>query len=229
MMGYSHALSGAVAASAIYAFNPNALGASAGAMAISSCLIIGGALLPDADHPNASAAKSFPPLSNIVVAAVSKVSGGHRGYTHTFLGVGIFAVLTYFACTWQVSIYGREVFPLAILIVAFCVSLGLSTLKVVPKGTGYLLGISAGYLTYISAIPAITIATFLALGCLVHLAGDVITTEGLKLFRPFSDSDVTVRIPILGNAGSSREKALDILMAALCAIFIARGAGILGI
>lgn len=227
MMGYSHALSGAVTASAIYAFAPETLGPTTSATAISSALIIGGALLPDADHPNASAARSFPPLSSIVVAAVSKVSGGHRGYTHTLLGVGIFAALTYLACLWQVDICGYSVLPLALLIVAFCVSLGLSTLKVVPKGTGYVLGIAAGYLIYISPLPAPTIAGFLSLGCLVHLAGDVITTEGLKLFKPLTD--FTVRIPILGNAGSSREKALDILMAALCTIFIARGAGILGI
>lgn len=228
MMGYSHALSGAMAASAIYAFAPETLGSTTSAAAISSALIVGGALLPDADHPNASAARSFPPLSNVMVAGISKISGGHRGYTHTLLGVGIFAALAYFACLWQVDIYGHQVFPLALLLVAFCVSLGLSTLKIVPKGTGYVLGAAAGYLAYVSPLPALTIATFLALGCLIHLAGDVITTEGLKLFRPFSDSDVTVRIPILGNAGSNREKALDVLMLALCALFISQGAGLVG-
>lgn len=226
MMGYSHALSGAVAASAIYAFAPSTLGATASAMAVSSGLIIGGALLPDADHPNASAARSFPPLSNVMVAGISRISGGHRGYTHTLLGVGIFAALTYFACTWQVDARGHQVFPLALLIVAFCVSLGLSTLRIVPKGTGYLLGIAAGYLAYISPLPDLTITDFLALGCLIHLAGDVITTEGLKLFKPFSD--VTVRIPILGNAGSNREKALDVLMLVSTALFIAQGAGLIG-
>lgn len=226
MMGYSHALSGAVAASAIYAFAPETLGPTTSAAAISSALIVGGALLPDADHPNASAARSFPPLSNVMVAGISKVSGGHRGYTHTLLGVGIFAALTYFACTWQADIYGHQVFPLALLIVAFCVSLGLSTLKIVPKGTGYLLGIAAGYLAYISPLPALTIATFLALGCLIHLAGDVITTKGLKLFRPLSSFNV--RIPILGDAGSSREKALDVVLVLATVLFIARGAGLIG-
>lgn len=226
MMGYSHALSGAVAASAIYAFAPSTLGATASAMAVSSGLIIGGALLPDADHPNASAARSFPPLSNVMVAGISRISGGHRGYTHTLLGVGIFAALAYFACTWQIDARGHQVFPLAILLVAFCVSLGLSTLKVVPKGTGYLLGIAAGYLSYVSPLPAITIATFLALGCLVHLAGDVITTKGLKLFRPLTN--FTARLPILGNAGSNREKALDVVFLILTALFITWGAGALG-
>lgn len=226
MMGYSHALSGAVAASAIYAFAPETLGSTTSAAAISSALIVGGALLPDADHPNASAARSFPPLSNVMVTGISRISGGHRGYTHTLLGVGIFAALTYFACQWRADVYGYQVFPLALLIVAFCVSLGLSTLKIVPKGTGYLLGIAAGYLVYISPLPALTIATFLGLGCLIHLAGDVITTEGLKLFRPFSD--VTVRIPILGNAGSAREKALDVLMLVSTALLIVQGAGLIG-
>lgn len=225
-MGYSHALSGAVAASAIYAFAPETLGSTTSAAAISSALIVGGALLPDADHPNASAARSFPPLSNVMVTGISRISGGHRGYTHTLLGVGIFAALTYFACQWRADVYGYQVFPLALLIVAFCVSLGLSTLKIVPKGTGYLLGIAAGYLVYISPLPALTIATFLGLGCLIHLAGDVITTEGLKLFRPFSD--VTVRIPILGNAGSAREKALDVLMLVSTALLIVQGAGLIG-
>lgn len=226
MMGYSHALSGAMAASAIYAFAPETLGPTTSAAAISSALIVGGALLPDADHPNASAARSFPPLSNVMVAGISKISGGHRGYTHTLLGVGIFAALAYFACLWQIDARGHQVFPLAILLVAFCVSLGLSTLRIVPKGTGYLLGIAAGYLVYISPLPALTITDFLALGCLIHLAGDVITTEGLKLFKPFSD--VTVRIPILGNAGSNREKALDVLMLVSTALFIAQGAGLIG-
>ena len=226
MVGYSHALSGAVAASAIYAFAPETLGGTASAAAIPSALIVGGALLPDADHPNASAARSFPPLSNVMVAGISKISGGHRGYTHTFLGVGIFAALAYFACLWQVDFYRHQVFPLAILLVAFCVSLGLSTLRIVPKGTGYVLGAAAGYMSYVSPLPAITIAAFLALGCLVHLAGDVITTKGLKLFRPLSSFNV--RIPILGNAGSNREKALDVLMLASTALFVAWGAGALG-
>lgn len=110
---------------------------------------------------------------------------------------------------------------------AFCTSLGLSVLKIVPKGTGYLIGIAAGYLAYASAISAITIASFLALGCLVHLAGDVITTEGLKLFKPLTD--FKVRIPILGNAGSGREKLLCLIMTGLCALFIAQGAGTLGL
>lgn len=226
MMGYSHALSGAVAASAIYAFAPDTLGSTWQAAAISSALIVGGSLLPDADHPNASAARSFPPLSNVMVAGISKISGGHRGYTHTFLGIGIFAVLTYLACLWRADVYGREVLPLAILIVAFCVSLGLSTLRIVPKGTGYLLGVAAGYLTYGSGIPPLTIASFLALGALIHLPGDMITTEGLKPFRPFSN--FTVRLPILGNAGSNREKALDVILLFATTLLIAQGAGALG-
>lgn len=49
-------------------------------------------------------------------------------------------------------------------------------------------------------------------GYLVHLLGDILTTKGVAVFRPLPP---TIRVPLLGDAGSMREAALVVLMAAV--------------
>lgn len=57
----------------------------------------GAALLPDADHPNATIAHSLPPVSTVIVNGVGKVSGGHRHGTHSVLGIVAAIILAWAA------------------------------------------------------------------------------------------------------------------------------------
>lgn len=46
-------------------------------------------------------------------------------------------------------------------------------------------------------------------GYLVHLLGDILTTKGVAVFRPLPP---TIRVPLLGDAGSARETVFVVCM-----------------
>lgn len=58
----------------------------------------GAALLPDLDHPNASAARGLPPVTTALAALTASLSGGHRHGTHSLFGATIFT-----AAAWASS------------------------------------------------------------------------------------------------------------------------------
>ncbi len=95
MMGTSHAVTGAAAWVAITATTLPALhlypvtpvGVVLGAM-----VCAGAALLPDADHHDATIAHSVPVLGRVTAGTVERISGGHRHGMHSLLAViGILA------------------------------------------------------------------------------------------------------------------------------------------
>ena len=57
----------------------------------------GAALVPDADHHNATIAHSLPPLSNAVCAGVGALAGGHRRGTHSLIGLAAFVAVAWIA------------------------------------------------------------------------------------------------------------------------------------
>ncbi|NKX50691.1 metal-dependent hydrolase, partial [Arthrobacter deserti] len=53
----------------------------------------GAALVPDADHHNATIAHSLPPVSRVVCAGIGSVAGGHRRGTHSVAGIAAFVAV----------------------------------------------------------------------------------------------------------------------------------------
>jgi hypothetical protein len=90
MLGQTHALSAAGAFLALsfpvshYVHHLTPLTA-----AISTLVAAGAGLLPDLDHPSASPARAFGPISQGAARFVAHVSGGHRHATHSFLGLTV--------------------------------------------------------------------------------------------------------------------------------------------
>lgn len=74
----------------------------------------GSGLLCDADHPEATIAHSFGPVSEYATRIIHRVSGGHRQATHSLL----FAALAY-AGTWGVIRAGGAWAALPILFILF--------------------------------------------------------------------------------------------------------------
>lgn len=50
------------------------------------------ALLPDFDHPSSKVARALPVLGPLIARLVARAAGGHRGLTHSLLGLALLAV-----------------------------------------------------------------------------------------------------------------------------------------
>lgn len=87
-MGRSHLSSGAlVGALVVRAFGVDDMVAAGGLVAVTSI----GALLPDMDHDDAMLPRFFGPLGRLVAWVIGRTFG-HRGITHSFLGLGLLTI-----------------------------------------------------------------------------------------------------------------------------------------
>jgi membrane-bound metal-dependent hydrolase YbcI (DUF457 family) len=231
MMGGHHAASGAAAWVAVTSSTPIALGwypVSDVGIITGALVCAGAALLPDADHHAGTIARSLPPVSQGAARVIAAVSGGHRGGTHSLLGVAVFTAIAWAAghLTVTTQTFGEVLVGPGILAVLL-VSFALRALRITRTGTAW------------SWLASLSLATLIAvyapeewfwmpfcvgLGTLVHLIGDMLTTNGVPLlwpirFRsprwvrryrvlPFDDvwrAGGNIAIPLLGDAGSWRE------------------------
>src|SRR5699024_6691683 len=143
----------------------------------------GAALLPDIDHPSATIAPSAGAVSKLARAADSPAAG-HRGATHTPLAVAVFALAGVLVTKvdWAVDAPVGEQIEIATTAVvtalsAFAVrALKLTTGSLAP----WLIGAGAGLLVGLFA-PEVSIwlPAAIGLGALVHLLGDLVTTDGI--------------------------------------------------
>lgn len=207
MLGRNHALLAALgwlaAAPAVSAAAGQPL--SAAEMALGTLVCAGAGVLPDIDHPDASAARTFGPGGRVVAYGVRAAAGGHRQRTHT----------PWFALLAGAIAYGAvRAGPLeAGLVVAVCVTLavrlvGPSLGLRVPVLVAIPIGAGAGYL----AVEAVGLGGWLpgavAAGCLLHLLGDIVTPEGVPLLWPLPGR---VRLPLF-HTGSGAEQVVGVLL-----------------
>jgi membrane-bound metal-dependent hydrolase YbcI (DUF457 family) len=185
MMGQTHATSGALAFLAAsfpvshYVHHLTPLTAAVGTI-----VAAGAGLLPDLDHPQATPARAFGPISQAASHFVHNVSGGHRKGTHSKWGLLACAVL---AAGAYLSLW-----TLAFVIWA-CMGLGVRALWKKPKNRpngrldyGDVAGLVhagvAGYIAYRlthSGLDLSVIPFAVTLGYAVHLFGDSLTESGI--------------------------------------------------
>ena len=219
-------------------------GASTDAVVLSGAVMMAGAsLLPDADHHNATLAHSLPPVSKWFAGFVETVSGGHRHGTHAILGIIAFTIAAYLLglVTFTVDseigpVHLGEVNIGAGLITVILCALAFKALKFMPD--------SARKAPWAAAIPfgvfsmfvfpseAHWLALVVGLGCLIHILGDFITTEGVNWFwpttvkppklvkkLPFSEAiwrdNGYVSLPVLGTVSSVRAHIIGGLISAV--------------
>lgn len=190
MLGQTHALgaAGVFLAAAFpvshYVHHLTPLTTAAGTL-----VAAGAGLLPDLDHPSASPARAFGPISQGAARLVAAVSGGHRHATHSLLGLAICGALTtaaYFN-TWTLT-----------AVIWLCMGLGVRALWRRPKNrpngrldwrdvAGLVHAGVAFFVAYrlthagldLSVVPFAVV-----LGYAVHLVGDGATESGVNWWWP---------------------------------------------
>lgn len=206
MMARSHALTGAAAWLALAPPVATATGTPlpAGALAAGTVVTAGAALLPDLDHPSSTIARALGPISHLIARGVAAAAGGHRQATHSLaacLSLGtILVALTHTSAARTAGIVTG----------LLCVGLALRALGPAQVRAGgpidlTLLGWTAA-LTWIGVDqvdPAgIWLPAAVTLGALAHLAGDLLTPEGVPLLWPASQRHA---IPLLPRTGGLTE------------------------
>ena len=97
MLGHDHALSGALAFTAVAPL----LHVTGVHLAAGMALTAGAGVLPDLDEPGSTIARTFGFLTGAFAWIVHKISGGHRKGTHSLAGVAVMAVASLAAGSWQ--------------------------------------------------------------------------------------------------------------------------------
>ncbi|WP_309410433.1 metal-dependent hydrolase [Glutamicibacter sp. PS] len=244
-MGGHHAMSGAAAWLALT--TPVALGAAHLGFGVletnrwetlaGAIVCAGAALLPDADHHGATISRSLPPISNLITRVIGTVFGGHRNGTHSLLGVGFFVALAWVADRWsmQTSAFGL-IYPGAALFSIVLISFAVKTMKFMPELLCWVIALSAGAFVGMNA-PAdrAWFPLAVALGVIVHVLGDMLTTGGCNLLWPIKiksprwfrkipgiglcwKGNGRIAIPVLGDTGSQAEWMLASVLTSYVAV-----------
>lgn len=216
MLGYSHATSGALGWLVVSPTVASLLGKPFGAkeLAVGAVACAGAALLPDIDHPQATIAYTFGPISHIVSKWVHTLAGGHRQATHS-LG---FAVIMGGICQ-ALTLGGNKASIITMFFLASFAFRGLGlVLPFMPNAMKNLTVIlQAAGMTYLMTkwMPGTWwwLGLAVAMGCIIHLIGDTLTPEGVPWFYP---NRWRASLPIISHTGNIMEKAiLSPIMSAL--------------
>lgn len=225
MMGPSHAISGAAAWLALTADTAVTAGVLEGvdtaSIWVGAGVATGAAMLPDLDHQHAKAANFLPPVTNVISNIIGTVSGGHRHGTHSFIGAGVFTVLAAVAAGATIDHADWSptgTFQIGAAIMALLLAgLGLRTLKLTPNPTvAWIAAFASAWAVGIWA-PEQTwwLPLAVGVGSLAHIAGDMLTVQGVPLLWPLNPKPAVetplwrkngyFSVPLLGSTGSVRE------------------------
>ncbi len=241
-MGVNHATSGAAVWLAATATLP-ALGTGiyplGPAGVISGALVCAGAaLLPDADHHSATISHSVPVLGGLATETVERASGGHRHGAHTLLAAAVVTVVAVLLGRWTatVPVLGSiQPGPAVATIALVCFAVKARDL-VKSWAVAWFLGLAAAAIVlFLSPNTTTWFPVAVGLGFVTHIAGDLLTVEGvpspvwpIQIRPPRSWRRTPVissvwkgngylSVPLLGHAGSAREKVLGVVLALYCA------------
>ena len=232
MMGTSHAISGAAVflAATSSTMGLGLLELSPTERLAGTLVCAGAALLPDADHPNATIAYSFPGGS-IVTGMIGAATGGHRKGLHclvaivaAFVGTLLLSKLTVTPEGWD-----RELHLGTAIMVMCCAAFAGRVLHLVRNWfSAWAVGAVIAFVaTWLVPTGGVWLLLAITLGYATHLAGDLITAGGVPLLWPLMPKPPqTVRntpvlsamwlpggnfaVPILGKTGSWREQLLAV-------------------
>lgn len=178
-MGRTHTLTGLAAGAITLPLLPEGISAPEQAAWV---FVVGGmALLPDLDHPQATVARMWGPLTQTAAHAVETVARGHRQGTHDLLvAAPVFGLLFAASLLWL---------PAALVTTALAVGLALRALAVALPGdeavehplvNAAASAAGAGWLVTTYGVPS-WLPYAVALGVLTHIAGDAITEGGIPV------------------------------------------------
>jgi membrane-bound metal-dependent hydrolase YbcI (DUF457 family) len=254
-MGVNHATSGAAvwfaATAALPSFGTDAYPLSAAGVLSGAVVCAGAALLPDADHHSGTIAHSVPVVGKVVARTIGEASGGHRHGFHTILAGALVTLLAVLVGRLTLPVPGLGVVPVGPAIA----TIGLICFAV--KARELVRSWSAAWTIGILAAAAVVLfapdnaAWFpiaVGLGFLAHIAGDMLTVEGVP--SPTWPVQITppkvwtrtpvlnaiwkrngyIAVPVLGHAGSWRETVFGAALGLYCVyavvVVVARAADV---
>lgn len=200
-MGHTHALTGAIAwlglappLAALPLLNESSRFIESGIMVTAlapaeliagAIICAGAAMLPDLDHPRATIAQTFGPVTWMLSKAVSWLAGGHRGATHSLA----FCVAAGLGAHWLAGAYpiGRDI------MVVLLIGLALRALGIGVPGKKYAsamvdIALTVGlYAVFLSlSVGYAWLGLAVGIGCLMHVVGDCMTERGCPVLWPLS-------------------------------------------
>ena len=184
MLGKHHAVFGGAAFVAVAQVGQ--MGLRPAQLAVGTAVTMGAALVPDLDEPGASASRSFGRIGRSLSHVIAKLSGGHRGGTHTLpavaaAGLGVTAALGH---------------PTVLAVLCgLLVVVGLDVLPQVREGTEWIVGalVAVGAQQVIGTTDVWPVAAVIA-GWLSHMVGDTLTPHGVPWCWPLRDLDETTSL-----------------------------------
>lgn len=238
MMGVSHAVTGAAAWLLVAGSVPTTLGVipavDGPALAVGMVVTAGAALLPDIDHRNGSMAHALPPVSTMMARTTERVAGGHRKGTHSLLGLVV--AVAWSAVAGLITVDAADGSSLSLgaglcaVLLAACALQALDLTK--SKLFSWLWALAmAALVAVFGADNWVWLPAAVGVGYAVHLLGDLVTTGGISVFWPLVIKSPkwwrkvpllarvwkpsgAISVPILGNAGSARERLVLCLLVA---------------
>jgi hypothetical protein len=177
VLGHSHALSGLAAGAATLPWAPVQGAVAQGAWVAA----VGGfAMLPDLDQQGTTISRMWGPITDAPAGLINFLSRGHRWGTHD----AVLAPLAFGA----LAMAAANAFWSSLLVMALAIGLALRALNfVIPGNTettviGNLVAswVSAWFLLDSSPQP-MWLPYAVGLGVLVHIAGDLLTREGVPV------------------------------------------------
>jgi membrane-bound metal-dependent hydrolase YbcI (DUF457 family) len=232
MLGYSHAMSGGVAWLALAPLLQDLVGRefTTYELVAGTIATAGAALIPDLDHPQATIAHTFGPISKFASKITALLSGGHRQGTHSILFAVGFGFLCYFVGLGSES--SGSNLP-AMILMFLLASFAFRGLNIVPPKTsgslkGFIVLVEAAAITWGLQLLIESSETAQSgwwwlgiaggLGAFVHLIGDALTPEGVPFFYPIR---MRISVPIISRTGNIMEKGIISPLLTLALIYLA--------
>lgn len=179
MMARTHECTGALAWLGLAA----AVHPSAGQLLAGVVAAAGASIAPDLDHPQGTCAHSFPPVSHWLTERIERISGHHRGYTHTAWAVAVISV-----GTWAAVHYPSTSTP-ALVIFGVCALWFARVLAPAYVRYSVLLSVVAAVAACYAVRDYVHMGPWLAwavgVGYLTHLVGDSFSESGIAWFQPW--------------------------------------------
>jgi membrane-bound metal-dependent hydrolase YbcI (DUF457 family) len=212
MMGKTHALTG-LAGGMLGAYLAH-VGIGEGIAGVALCA--GAAILPDIDHPRSTVSNVYGPLTRGFCWIMTKLTGGHRRGTHSLPGIFALGVVAQGGVTYRETIPGMVALS---LIMILCLAGGIRLLKI----SGWIddvlpIPVVIGVVCF-TTVPLTWVPIAVMLGCVIHVAGDMVTKTGCPLLWPFSQTNTKLGL-FKTNGITERYVVTPLTIAVIIGMFV---------
>lgn len=184
-MGRTHLITGAAGYLGIVApvLASHGVPTTPGTLACGAVVAGGAAMLPDLDHPSATAARAFGPVSWSASRIIARVAGGHRVGTHSLLAL----LLVAFGTGWLLSGPALNNRWVAFALCFVCVALFM---RIVLADQSDLVSVIASlaltWLLLLATPDFQWLGWAITVGYGMHIVCDWVTEQGVALLWPLS-------------------------------------------